>query len=109
MPFANQKQYRRARPFSYDRAQIGRRFDCIQDHRRYRINMRHGGLTITEMLEKNKRKVDICNRLIIQCMYADEMVREYCYKNGLDISEESDLLRQKQIVYRHEYYPRGTA
>jgi tRNA (adenine22-N1)-methyltransferase len=87
---------------------LGDGLDCIQDHEADTVLIcGMGGLTITEMLEKNKRKVDICNRLIIQCMYADEMVREYCYKNGLDISEERICCDRNKLYTAMSIIPGG--
>ncbi len=70
-------------------ARVGNGLDCIEDDECDNILIcGMGGLTITDILKQHPLKIEKCNRLIIQCMYANEMVREYCYKKGYDIQQE---------------------
>lgn len=89
---------------------VGDGLDCIGDLETDIVLIcGMGGLTITEMLEKQKEKVVKCNQLIIQCMYADEMLREYCYISGLDIIEERICSDRNKLYTAMRIIPGGQA
>lgn len=87
---------------------IGDGLKCLDDHELDIVLIcGMGGLTITEMLQVQKDKVEKCHQLIVQCMYADEMLREYCYENGLNIVEERICMDRNKLYTAMRIVPRG--
>ena len=87
---------------------IGDGLNCLYDHELDIVLIcGMGGLTITEMLQLQKDKVNKCRQLIIQCMYADEMLRGYCYENGLDIVEERICMERNKLYTAMRITPGG--